>query len=156
MASIKLDCVSLVFQVAVEVAAALGFSLRPAARLPCPAGFGCAPVASEEQKCPAGQGGLPHGGLLPPLLQCRRRRREGAVVRHQGSAKQVNWASASPPALKTGFKLIWTDTVSPWLGKLFDFWVTMGSILSVGGGSSSKWLQCFGEPPHRRITSWVC
>lgn len=72
-----------------EAAAPPGVSLRGAARRPCPAGLGCAPVAPEEQECPPGEGGLSHGGLLPPLLQRRRRRREGAVVRHQGSAKQV-------------------------------------------------------------------
>lgn len=84
-----------------EAAAAAAVSLRAAARPPRLPGFGCTPVAPEEQECPAGPGGLPHCGLLPPLLQRRRRRREGALVRPQGSAEQVSSARASPN--QTGF-----------------------------------------------------
>lgn len=43
-----------VFQAAVEAAAAAVVSLRAAACPPPPAGLGCAPVAPEEQECPAG------------------------------------------------------------------------------------------------------
>ena len=33
-----------------------------------PAGAWGSSLASEQQKCSTGQGGLPHGGFLPPVL----------------------------------------------------------------------------------------
>lgn len=57
-----------VLQVAVEVAAAPGVSVRAADRCPGPAGAGGASLASEQQECPAGQGWPSYSGLLPPLL----------------------------------------------------------------------------------------
>ena len=72
-----------------EVAAAPGVSVRAADRCPRPAGAGGTSLASEQQERPAGKRWSSHGGLLPPLLQCRWRRGKGALVCDQGSTEQV-------------------------------------------------------------------
>ena len=56
-------------------------------------GGGSPPLVPVQPRCEAGAGRPAHGGLLPPVLQRRRRRGASAVVRHPGAAEPVGHGS---------------------------------------------------------------
>lgn len=72
-----------------EAAAPAVVSVRAAHCGAGAAGVGGSFLAAEQQERSADKGRSSHRGVFPPLLQCWRRGREGAMVRHQGSAEQV-------------------------------------------------------------------